>query len=371
MKLRALVIDDSALFRRVISDALSQLPDVEVVSTAPNGKIALERVALYNPDLITLDIEMPEMNGLEVLDALKERGFQRGVIVVSALTLKGGAMTIRALEKGAFDFITKPASGDQQANLAGIRASLAPIVEGLRRRQEIRSILNNTPAPASQPSRPDLAPPARPAGLSGAPFEPAANRPAVRMVLIGISTGGPNALMRVLPLLPADLPVPVLIVQHMPPLFTQSLASSLASRCAIAVKEAEDGEPARPHTVYIAPGGRHMKVSSTPAGEIMLRISDEPPENNCRPSVDVLFRSAANLFPGQSIPIIMTGMGNDGVLGLRLLKRHPCRVIAQDAESCIVFGMPGEAVKAGVVDQLLPLDRIADEIIRSTRGARS
>ncbi|MBI5946250.1 MAG: chemotaxis response regulator protein-glutamate methylesterase [Chloroflexi bacterium] len=362
MKLRVLVVDDTSLFRRIISDALALLPDVEVVGTAPNGKIALERVASLSPDLITLDIEMPEMSGLEVLDALKSRGLKCGVVVVSALTLKGGDLTIRALELGAFDFITKPSGGDPQTNLTAISNSLAPIVSAFRRRWEIQSILRSTSAPAAAVVRPSI--PSSPAAHAPVPVSKKAD-----LVLIGISTGGPNALAKMLPALPANFPVPILVVQHMPPLFTKSMATSLAAKCRVAVKEAEDNETIRPATVYIAPGGRHMKIAPAPKGEINLSITDDPLENNCRPSVDYLFRSVANGFTGSTTAVIMTGMGSDGVLGLRLLKRKNCHIIAQDESSCVVYGMPGEAVKAGVVDIITPLDHIAEEISRSVKSA--
>jgi two-component system chemotaxis response regulator CheB len=362
MKLRVLVVDDTALFRRIVSDALALLPDVEVIGTAPNGKIALERAATLSPDLITLDIEMPEMGGLEVLDALKQRGIESGVVIVSALTLKGGDLTVRALERGAFDFITKPTGGDPQGNLTSISNALAPIIGAYRRRWEIRSILKPGPtptaagkaAPAPPPLRTEYASPAKKSDL----------------LLIGISTGGPNALAKLLPSLPANFPVPILVVQHMPPLFTRSLATSLATKCSLPVKEAEDGETIHPATVYIAPGGRHMKIAPGPKGEITLRITDDPQENNCRPSVDYLFRSVANHFSGNTTAVIMTGMGSDGVLGLRLLKRKNCHIIAQDEASCVVFGMPGEAIKAGVVDVVVPLEQLADEINRSVKSAK-
>ena len=361
MKLRVLVVDDTSLFRRVIADALALLPDVEVVGTAPNGKIALERAAMLSPDLITLDIEMPEMNGLEVLDALKSRGMECGVVIVSALTLKGGELTIKALERGAFDFTTKPTDGDLKTNLSAVSNALAPIVNAYRRRWEIRSILKqtsnfNSPAKATHsptPLRAEYSPVTRKADL----------------VLIGISTGGPNALAKMLPALPQNFPVPILVVQHMPPLFTKPMAASLAAKCRLAVKEAEEGEAVRPSTVYIAPGGRHMKIASGSTGEIKLTITDDPLENNCRPSVDYLFRSVANHFNGNTTAVIMTGMGSDGVLGLRLLKRKNCHIIAQDEASCVVYGMPGEAVKAGIVDIVAPLEQIADEINRSVKSA--
>lgn len=363
MKLRALVVDDTSLFRKVVSDALLSLPDVEVIATAPNGRIALERAATLKPDLITLDIEMPEMDGIEVLEALKARGIECGVIMVSALTRKGGDLTIRALERGAFDFITKPTDGDSKNNLAAISSALAPIVSAYRRRLEIRSILKSpAQAAAAAPVAAPVVKPSVPAVESHAPVRKA------DLVLIGVSTGGPNALAKLLPALPGNFPVPVLIVQHMPPLFTKSLAASLAEKSKVAVKEAEEGEVIRAGTAYIAPGGRHMKIVPGSKGEIKLAITDDPLENNCRPAVDYLFRSVANHFTGGTAAVIMTGMGSDGVLGLRLLKRKGCRVIAQNEASCVVFGMPGEAVKAGVVDVVAPLDHIADEIIRSVKS---
>lgn len=358
MKLRALVVDDSSLFRRIIADALALIPEVEVIGTAPNGKIALERIAILSPDLITLDIEMPEMTGLEVLDALKSRGQDCAVIMVSALTLKGGELTIQALERGAFDFITKPTGGDMKTNLASVVTALTPIVSAYRRRWEIRSILKSSSVPAQQPPSRIVTPSPKTAGASRKSD----------LVVIGVSTGGPNALAAMLPLLPRNFPVPVLIVQHMPPLFTKPMADSLAAKCKLTVKEAENDEPLHPSTVYIAPGGRHMKVAKGTNGEPSINITDDPLENNCRPSVDYLFRSVANNFQGNTTAVIMTGMGSDGVLGLRLLRRKHCHIIAQDEASCVVFGMPGEAVKAGIVDALVPLDRIADEIIRSVKS---
>jgi two-component system, chemotaxis family, protein-glutamate methylesterase/glutaminase len=359
MKLRILVVDDTALFRRIVSDALALLPDVEVVGTAPNGKIALERAASLSVDLITLDIEMPEMDGLETLDALRQRGLKCGVIVVSALTRKGGDLTIRALERGAFDFITKPEGGDQGSTLKGLSDALAPIVRAYKRRLEIRSILKSGSLPDREPT----------AAISSR-LPSLERRPAVRrsdLVLIGVSTGGPNALAKLLPALPARFPVPVLVVQHMPPMFTQSLANSLAAKCNLPVKEVEDGETMLASTVYIAQGGRHMKIAPGLGGATILQVTDDPLENNCRPSVDTLFRSVANHFAGNTTAVLMTGMGKDGVLGLRMLKRKNAYILAQDEASCVVFGMPGEAIKAGVVDLVAPLDRLAEEIMRSVK----
>ena len=185
--------------------------------------------------------------------------------------------------------------------------------------------------------------------------------------LIGVSTGGPAALAALLPALPADLNAPVLIVQHMPPMFTKALAASLARKTALNVKEAQDGEIAAANCIYLAPGGAQMKVVAGPRGETVLRITDDPPENGCKPAVDYLFRSAALQFPGRAVAAILTGMGNDGTAGLRLLKRGGCRSIAQDEATCVVFGMPKEAIATGLIDTVAPLDRIAAAIVRSVR----
>ena len=363
MSLRVLVVDDTALFRRIISDALASLPGVEVVGTAANGKLALARMSVLQPDMVTLDIEMPEMNGIEVLEAMGSGGLKPGVIVLSSVTTLGGEMTIRALELGAFDFITKPDRGTTAENMAQLRERLLPMIRAFERRRDVRALLGREPGAAQRMDVPTvrpvstlLAPPiARRAGL-GSP-----------LVLIGVSTGGPAALATVLAALPGDLNAPVLIVQHMPALFTKPLAASLGRRSALRVTEAQDGDVAQPNCVYIAPGGAQMKVVAGARGETILRITDDPAENGCKPAVDFLFRSVALQFPGRAVAAILTGMGNDGTAGLRLLKRGGCRSIAQDEASCVVFGMPKEAIAAGLVDTVAPLDRIAATIVRSVR----
>ena len=373
MNLRVLVADDSSLFRRVISEVLGSLPNVEVVGSVSNGKLAVQRVRELRPDLLTLDIEMPEMDGLGVLDALRQTGEKVAVIVVSALTRHGGQLTMRALEKGAFDFITKPESGGPEEGREAIRRELAPRLRALAHRLEIRNILRSGPAaPAAVPSgeKGSAAGEVQPAaldGISGRMSRLAAiGKP--ELVLIGVSTGGPNALARILPEVPGNIGVPLLIVQHMPPLFTQSLAESLSPRCAVRVREAAHEEMIEPNTAYIAPGGRHMRLVPGPEGRKMLQVTDDPPENNCKPAVDYLFRSVANHFPGRALAVILTGMGSDGVLGLRLLKRSGCYVIAQDEATCVVFGMPKAAVEAGVTDAILPLEAIAARITATVRG---
>jgi two-component system chemotaxis response regulator CheB len=356
MTTRVLVVDDTSIFRRIVSDALSGIPGVEVVGTASNGKLALARLATLKPDLITLDIEMPEMNGIEMLAAMRGTGCKASVVMLSSLTVKGGEMTIQALEGGAFDFITKPEGRSPEESLGRLRDSLRPIVQALARQREIRSILKTPAAKAPAPTSAILPPAAaiRTPSRTGPPI-----------VLIGVSTGGPTALAEVLPAWPLKIGAPVFIVQHMPPLFTEALAQRLQSKSAIRVKEAQNGETAQADCVYLAPGGKQMKLARGSNGEIAIRITDDPPENACRPSVDYLFRSAALHFPGRSIAAILTGMGNDGTAGTRLLKRSGSFTIAQDEASCVVFGMPREAILAGVIDSVVPLNKIADAILRA------
>jgi two-component system chemotaxis response regulator CheB len=368
--LRVLVADDSVLFRRVLTEVLGSLPQVEVVGTASNGKVALAKIREMRPDLLTLDLEMPELDGLAVLDELRRTRDRTSVIVVSALTKHGGQITMKALDKGAFDFITKPESASAEESRESIRKELAPRLRALMHRLEIRDILkagpvdggakNKAPVKAS-PKAEDLA------AISGR-MARLASPSRADMVLIGVSTGGPSALSRVIPAIPADIGVPILIVQHMPPIFTQSLAESLAARSAIAVREAADSEVLKPNTAYIAPGGRHMKIIAGFQGDRAIQITDDPPENNCRPAVDYLFRSAASNFPGRALAVILTGMGSDGTIGLKLLKRHGCYVIAQDEATSVVYGMPKAALDAGTVDVVLPLDNIAGRITSSLRG---
>ncbi len=374
--MRVIIADDSILFRKIMADALGGLPDVEIVGQAANGKIAVQKVRGLKPDLLTLDMEMPEMDGLAVLDMLKAMENAPMVIVVSAQTLQGGRLTMQALQKGAFDFITKPDTPSSAKSRELLITELAPRIKALSLRLGIRNILRTGKTSALRASP---APSAATFATSAVSAKSAMDDIGQRMarlagnakpefVLIGVSTGGPNALASLLPSLPAALGVPIFIVQHMPPLFTQTLAENLDGKCSLRVREACSDEVAKPQTIYIAPGGRQMRLAPGPDGNIIMQITDDPPENNCRPSVDYLFRSAANQFPGKAMAVILTGMGSDGTLGLRLLKRHGCTVIAQDEESCVVYGMPKAAVDAGIVDFVLPLESIASQISATVRG---
>lgn len=389
--MRVLVADDAILFRRVLSDVLASIPGVEVVGSANNGKMALQKVKELKPDLLTLDIEMPEMDGLAVLDALlKSSDAKVEVIVVSALSRRGGDLTLRALEKGAFDFITKPEAASPELAREALLRELIPRVRAVAHRIEIRTILRgsspaSSPAPRPIVSAPIAYVPTAPSGVmpraasdsaqgSGgldgiaARMQRLSNPTKPEMVLIGVSTGGPNALAQLLPQIPKDIGVPILVVQHMPPIFTKSLAERLDSQCSLSVCEAVHGDIPVAGNVYIAPGGRQMRLAVGSNNRPMLEVTDDPPENNCRPAVDYLFRSAANRFPGRAMAVILTGMGSDGTLGMRLLKRHGCFTIAQDEASCVVYGMPKAAVDAGVADVVLPLDSIASRITSVVKG---
>jgi two-component system chemotaxis response regulator CheB len=363
MSLRVLIVDDSVVFRRLIADAFAGIPGTEVVGIAFDGRQALARMTELQPDLVTLDIEMPEMSGIEVLGAMNAAGQRPGVIVLSSLTVRGGEVTMRALELGAFDFVTKPEGGRTGENLVLLREQLLPIVQAFGRQRETR-------LPASRPSPESGQEPVRKRSAGASSLSRSGRRifsSKPPLVLVGVSTGGPAALSCLLPGLPADIGAPVFIVQHMPALFTQPLAESLNRKSAVHVKEGQDGEIARPNCVYLAPGGRHMRLAQGPNRDITINLSDDPPENGCKPAVDQLFRSAALQFPGRSIAVILTGMGNDGTAGLRMLRRGGCLTIAQDEASCVVFGMPKEAIDAGVIDIIAPLNSIAETIARSIR----
>ena len=358
--LKIMVVDDTVLYRKIVSDVIAEIPGVEVVGTAHNGKAALIKIKTLQPDLLTLDIEMPEMSGLELLERLQTEAPDVGAVMLSTLTQEGGIMTMRALELGAFDFIPKPQSGTMAENKTAVKNALEPILQAFSR------IRRNKRGPVFHRCA-STAKPMRPAGYPSSAIKPAVKRAGSSSIIgIGISTGGPNALARMLPKLPADIGVPVVIVQHMPPMFTQSLARSLDSKCALDVREAKNGEPLQPNVVYIAPGGKQMKIVAGADGrQRVIKITDDPPENSCKPSVDYLFRSIAELYVGRSTGVIMTGMGSDGTAGLKLMKSNGAVVIAQDESSCVVFGMPKDPIQKGIVDVIAPLDAISQEILKT------
>ncbi len=376
-KLRILVVDDTIVYRKAVSDILSEIPGVEVVGVAHNGKIAMSKIKTLKPDLLTLDIEMPEMNGIEVLRELHKSYPKTGAIMVSTLTTDGGEMTMKALELGAFDFILKPTSKNPAESKKQLKDSIAPIIREFKSSRNASSLLinkgkfNKINKPVRRPALKPLSTARQSTNTSS--INTISSKPAVRrgkseIITIGISTGGPNALTQMLPMLPGDLGVPIVIVQHMPPVFTKSLATSLDNKCALTVKEAQDREDLQDNTVYIAPGGKQMRlVASADGRNRQIKITNDPPENSCRPSADYLFRSVGDYYVGRTTAVIMTGMGSDGTKGLEILKQKGATIIAQSEDTCVVFGMPKKPIESGLADVIAPLNKIADEIVKSVR----
>ena len=367
-KLRVLVVDDTVTYRKIVGSLLAEMPGVEVIGTAPNGKIALEKVEQLRPDLLLLDVEMPEVNGLDVLRHLRASGAQTGAMMLSALTAQGATTTVQCLELGAFDFVLKPSGGSMDANVELLRQELRPRLVAFARKHNVQAILSGVAVPPRMGHA--TIPVARVTSPDRLRPQPPVNATAVPQIVgIGISTGGPKALTEMLPRLPGDLPVPVLIVQHMPPVFTKSLAEDLDRRCKLRVREAQDGDEVQPGMILIAPGGKQMRVWREGPRD-MIRITDDPPENSCRPSVDYLFRSVASVYGANSVGVIMTGMGSDGSIGCRAIKDHGGQIIAQDEASCVVFGMPRPPIEEGIADVVAPLGNLAAEIVRLTGKGR-
>lgn len=366
-KLRILVVDDTVVYRTILGDIVNELPDVELAGVAHNGRIAMSKIISLKPDLLLLDIEMPIMNGLEVLSEMKSQAPHVGAIVVSMLTNEGGEMTIKALELGAFDFICKPQHNDINKNRKAIKNTLTPMIKSFARMREIKSILKQNSVASnnaiSNKKQQNFAGAFhRNDSITAFPDKKS------EIVAIGISTGGPKTLIQMMPEIPHNLGVPILIVQHMPPFFTKALANSLDSKCSIKVKEAQDGEIIQSNTALIAPGGKQMKIEpSVDRKHNMIRITDDFSENSCKPSADYLFRSIANHYAGRATGVIMTGMGSDGTNGLKLMKQNGAFIIAQDEKTSVIYGMPKKAIEAGIVDVIAPLDEMAEKICRSVR----
>ncbi|MFZ5861414.1 MAG: protein-glutamate methylesterase/protein-glutamine glutaminase [Nitrospirota bacterium] len=343
--IRVLVVDDSAVVRRAVSDALASEPDITVVGTAANGKIGLERAAHLKPDVVILDIEMPEANGFDVLRGLRAQHATARTIMFSTLTQRGASQTVEALALGASDYALKPASTG-----LGYGDTLKQVAKEL--------------IPKIKQFRPDLWPAAPPpfAAPAGAPRCPSAREAGTpQVVAIGVSTGGPEALAKVLPRLPETFPTPILIVQHMPPVFTKLLAERLALSSKIKVVEAEAGMTPQPGTAYLAPGDHHMVVGRRD-GRVAISLNQAAPENSCRPAADPLFRSVAEVYGAHALGVIMTGMGQDGLIGLRAMRAKGAGVYAQDQATSVVWGMPSFPVREGLVDAVLSVDELAAAI---------
>jgi two-component system chemotaxis response regulator CheB len=349
--IRILVVDDSVVIRRLLSDTLSADCALEVVGVASDGRIALAKISLLKPDLVTLDIDMPVMDGLETLVELRKLYPKLPVIMFSTFTERGAAAALEALSLGASDYVTKPSNtGSPTAAIDRIRAELIPKIKVLC---GVPASLKFLPLPFS---RPMLRVRRR-------------SHPRIEIVAIGTSTGGPNALAEVLPLIPSDFPVPIVIVQHMPPIFTRLLAERLSSCSAIPVGEGTEYAILSPAHAWIAPGNFHMKVIRVGL-ECRLNLNQEPPENSCRPSVDVLFRSTAIAYGANVLGVVMTGMGSDGLIGSQSIRDAGGSVIVQDETSSVVWGMPGLVHASGLCDAAYPLDHLAAEITRRVLQSR-
>ena len=376
-RLRVLIVDDTVVYRRILSEVIEAMDDAVLAGTAPHGRLALAKLEQQPADLVLLDVEMPEMNGLDTLKEIRRLYPATGVVMISGANLSSAETTMRCLELGALDFLRKPEGADAEAGRQELKDKLRPLLRHVRTRINLQQGTGSRgpqPAPApvhAGPAAPHHAvpPPARPGRMAPVPGR-------IDVVGIGVSTGGPNALAELIPRLPADFPVPILLVQHMPPLFTASLAEHLDHKSKVAVREARDGEPVLAGSVYLAPGGRHMVVRRLPDADggpsgLIVGLNDNPLENSCRPSVDVLFRSIAAHYEGNMLAVVMTGMGSDGCEGVRAMKRRGCLCLTQSEASCIVYGMPLSVDEAGLSDEQVPLDRLADRItylVRKNRG---
>jgi two-component system, chemotaxis family, protein-glutamate methylesterase/glutaminase len=352
-RIRVLVVDDSVVIRRLVTHALAEDDQLEVAGAAPNGVIALQRIPQLKPDVITLDVEMPEMDGLETLRQIRKLYPELPVIMFSTLTERGATATLDALSLGASDYVTKAANvGSLEKSMVSLRSELVPKIK--------QFFQFGTAAKHSQPVPLTLPVVAAPVRVRMQPATMTAER---RVVAIGVSTGGPDALAQVMPMFPKDFRLPIVIVQHMPPLFTRLLAERLNAISAIRVEEVKEGSCLEPGKALLAAGGYHMRVRKKGAG-VIATMDEEPPENSCRPAVDVLFRSVGEVYSGGSIAVILTGMGYDGLRVAGILKEMGAYVIAQDERSSVVWGMPGAVAKSGLADATVDLACVVPEILK-------
>lgn len=345
--IRVLIVDDSVVIRAVLSELLRSDPEIEVAGTASSGSLALSLIPQLKPDLVTLDLEMPGMDGLETLAGIRKLSSRLPVIMFSTFTERGAAVTLEALARGATDYVTKPtqASG----------------IEGAR--QQVRNEL--IPKIKSLCAMPDSFP--RPLPVTTATQKRV--RVPIDIVAIGTSTGGPNALAELIPQFPGTFPVPIVIVQHMPPMFTRQLAERLNGLTPLLVNEAQEGKKLAAGQIWIAPGDYHMNVARRES-DVVLTMNQRPPEQGCRPAVDVLFRSVAAAFGPHVLAVVLTGMGTDGSRGAQAIRAAGGEVIVQDEATSVIWGMPGSVVAAGQADRICPLPLIGPEVVRRVSASR-
>ncbi len=348
--IRVLVVDDSAFMRTAISRMVAYDPDLQVVGTAASGTEALQKIPNLDPDVITLDVQMPGRDGLETLRCIMSQ-FPRPVIMVSSVTMKDAETTFNALAAGAFDYVPKQLASTS-LDILHIRGDLIAKIKAAAESRRSRDRLQLQRKPPQAAGLPVAAP--------AAPSVPA-------LVAIGISTGGPKALQEILPILPGDLPVPILVVQHMPVGFTAPFAKRLNNLCAVSICEASHGEAVQPGMVYIAPAGSHMTVDRPSNSRTVICLSGNPENQPHTPSVDVTMRSVASAFHSQAMGVIMTGMGSDGAQGMSAIHKEGGFTLGQDEASCAVYGMPRVCDEMGILDRVVSLSQIPHEILQATR----
>lgn len=352
MSIKVLIVDDSAFMRNALSSMLTSDPEIKIVGTARDGVEAIEKVASLKPDVVTMDVEMPRMDGITALKHIMEKT-PVPVIMVSSLTVDGAKVTLDALDLGAMDFIPKNLS-DLSINIVKIREMLIDKIKQIAKRGVPKRLISKPTTSSAKPSEP---PPVIPMRITG-------ERKA-GILAIGTSTGGPKALQDIIPKLPKNFPVPIVIAQHMPPNFTGPFAERLNQLSQIEVKEAKDGDMLKPGVAYIAPGRGHMRVKRLRGIEVGVTISEGKEDFIYRPSVDALMSSVAEVYPGRALGVILTGMGNDGLKGMMQMKKTGSRIFAQNEETCVVYGMPKAVVDAGIADKVLSIDEMAGEIINA------
>lgn len=349
--IKVLIVDDSAFMRKALTSMLQEDPEIKVVGTARDGLEALQMIQELKPDIVTMDVEMPRMDGITALKEIMSKN-PVPVIMVSSLTTEGAKVTLEALELGAVDFIPKNLS-ELSVNIVKIKGMLIDKIKTIARRGVVRR------RPSIRASEPKVEVP-----KVEIPKARISSERKVGIVSIGTSTGGPKALQEIIPKLPKDFPVPIVIAQHMPPNFTKPFAERLNQLSQLSVKEAEEGETIKAGMVYVAPGRGHMRLKRRGI-ETYITISEDREEFIYRPSVDALMLSVAECFPGRSLGVILTGMGNDGAKGAKKIKETGGRVFAQNEETCVVYGMPRAVVEAGIADKIVPLEEMAGEIINA------
>lgn len=349
-KIQVLIVDDSAVVRKLIASVVTKQLDMEVMGSAANGLLGVEFIRQTPPDVVLLDVEMPVMDGIEALKTVRKFDAHIPIIIFSSLTQKGASITIQALTSGASDYLPKPANmGDLDQAMKSVEELLVPKIRNLHARKSGTLAVNKLPV-----------------SVAAAPIDTSAlGQTKVEALCIGVSTGGPAALMQIFGEWKKPLSVPVFIVQHMPPKFTEFLASRLTEIGCMSVEEPYDGQIAKPGMVYLAPGGMHMALAKEGA-QVVIQLNDGPLENSCRPAVDVLFRTAAQVYGSGLLAVILTGMGSDGLKGAYEISKNRGSIIAQDESSSVVWGMPGAVVKANLAQAVMPLDAISYEVEKLT-----